>query len=196
MKATLIAAPLLALALSTLALSNPALSQSEAPTCADLVWAAQVLAANPDIAESCQGVYERRGTLYAKVNIELTRVRGNRLTFRPQHTDGSMGSPRSIAVPNSWRATIAGTDYRARDLLPGQELTVYIPEDRFALAVADEMLAEDAELELIGIEEAMTVTAMPSTASNLYAMIAAGLAFLGFAVLLTQRRRAMSPTRL
>lgn len=173
----------------TLAVTTPAFAQSEAPTCDDLVWAAQVLAANPDIAESCQGVYERGGQLFAKVDIELTRVRGNRLTFRPQHTNGSMGSPRSIVVPNSWRATLDGQDYRARDLLPGQELTVYIPEDRFALAVADEMLAEDAEMELIGIEEAMTVTTMPTTASNLYTILAAGAAFLGLGALLTRRRR-------
>lgn len=189
MKKILIAVPL------ALALSAPALSQSEAPTCDDLVWAAQVLAANPDVAESCQGVYQRRDTLYAKVNIELTRVRGNRLTFRSQHTDGSMGSPRSITVPNTWRATIAGRDYRARDLLPGQELTVYIPEDRFALAVADDMLADDAELELIGIEQAMSVTVMPSTASNLYAIIAAGMAFIGLGALLTRRRRAAAAVR-
>jgi LPXTG-motif cell wall-anchored protein len=179
----------------TLAMSTPAFAQSDAPTCGDLVWSAQVLAANPDIAESCQGVYERGGQLYAKVSIELQRVRGNRLTFRPKHMDGSMGSPRSIVVDNAWRATIDGREYRARDLLAGQELSVYIPEDRFALAVADDMLAEDAEIELIGIEEAMTVTAMPTTASNLYTVLAGGLAFLGLGAFLTRRRKARIAVR-
>lgn len=178
-----------------LAVSAPASAQGNAPTCGDLVWAAQVLAANPDIGQSCQGVYERGGRLFAKIDIELTRVRGNRLTFRPRHTDGTRGERRSIAVPGSWRATIDGREYRARDLQPGQELTVYIPEDRFALAVADESLPEDDALELIAIEEAATVTAMPKTASKLYAIIAAGLACLLIGALLTGRRRTEAAAR-
>lgn len=168
-----------------LTLSTQALAQ-DAPTCDDLVWSAQVLSANPDMALSCQGVYARNDELYAKVTIELTRVRGNRLTFRPQHTDGTQGAQRSITVPNSWRANIEGRTYRAGELLPGQELNVYIPEDRFALAVDDG--AFDGDEELISIEEA-TVVAMPKTASPLYAVLGAGLAFLGLGFAMTAQRR-------
>jgi hypothetical protein len=179
--------------------SSGARAQGGAPGCDDLVWSAQVLAANPDIRDACQGVYRRGDELFAKVEIELTRVRGNRLTFRPQHTDGSEGKPRSIAVPNSWRATIEGREYRARDLLPGQRLSVYIPEDRFALALADELTADDAadaELELIAIEEAAVVSAMPTTASQLPTILAGGaaLTLLGLA-LMAQRRRAVQRVR-
>ncbi|EAQ96725.1 hypothetical protein [Congregibacter litoralis] len=168
-----------------LALSGHLMAQ-EAPGCDDLVWSAQVLAANPDIALSCQGVYARNDELYAKVIIELTRVRGNRLSFRPRHTDGSQGAQRSITVDSSWRANIQGRDYRASELLPGQELSVYIPEDRFALAVDDG--AFDGDETLINIEEATVVT-MPKTASPLYAALAAGVAFLGLGVAMTTRRR-------
>lgn len=169
-----------------LALSGQALAQEPAPTCDDLVWSAQVLAANPDIAMSCQGVYARNGELYAKVTIELTRVRGNRLTFRPQHTDGSKGAQRSINVSSSWRADIEGRKYRAGELLPGQELSVYMPEDRFALAVHDG--AFDGDEELITIEEA-AVVAMPKTASPVYAALGAGLALLAMGFVMTTRRR-------
>ncbi|WOJ92102.1 hypothetical protein R0135_09915 [Congregibacter variabilis] len=167
-------------------LSGQALAQDSAPTCDDLVWSAQVLAANPDIALSCQGVYARNNELYAKVTIELTRVRGNRLTFRPQHTDGSQGTRRSITVSSSWRADINGRKYRASELLPGQELSVYIPEDRFALAVHDG--AFDGDEELISIEAA-TVVAMPKTASAMYTVLTAGLAFIALGFGMTTRRR-------
>ncbi|MEO1078606.1 MAG: hypothetical protein AAFY29_03555 [Pseudomonadota bacterium] len=136
---------------------NLAQAQGSAPTCDDLVWSAQVLAENPDIRKSCQGVYQRGDDLFAKVTIEVTRVSGNRLGFRPQHLDGSMGKPRSISVPSTWRARLDGQEYRARDLMPGQRLNVYVPEDRFALAMENEKLMSDEELELFEIEGATLV---------------------------------------
>jgi hypothetical protein len=41
-----------------------------APMCADFNWSADALAANPDIAKTCQAVYEKGGKLYAKASIE------------------------------------------------------------------------------------------------------------------------------
>ena len=54
----------------------------DTPTCADLNWSAEVLAANPDIGKTCEAVYEKDGKLYAKARIEVVRVRGNRMTFQ------------------------------------------------------------------------------------------------------------------
>jgi len=112
-------------------------AQRTVPTCADLAWSAQVRAENPDITEACQGVYQRGDDYFAKITIEITRVNGDRLTFRPRHVDGSLGRTRSIIVPNSWRARIGGREYRAAELMPGQELSVYIPEDRFAISLGN-----------------------------------------------------------
>ena len=83
---------------------------------------------NPDIGQSCQSVYEKGGALYAKVVIEVVRVRGNRMTFRPVHTDGTMGDSRSVQLDSSWRADIGGRSYRASDLMRGQQLNTYIPQ--------------------------------------------------------------------
>jgi len=173
-------------ALVGVALTTQAFAQDLSPSCDDLVWSAQVIAVNPDIGLSCQGVYQRNDELYAKLTIELTRVRGNRLTFRPQHVDGSFGTQRSITVSNSWRADIQGRKYRANELIPGQELSVYVPEDRFALAVHDGDF--DGDEELIDIEDPMVVT-MPKTASSLYAVLAAGLALLCLGGVITAQRR-------
>jgi hypothetical protein len=161
-------------------------AQDPSPRCDELVWSAQVLAANPDIQKSCQGVYERNNELYAKVTIEVIRVRGNRITFRPEHTDGSTGAPRTITVNQSWRANIAGRNYRASELLPGQELNVFIPEDRFALAIDDGTFDGDQEMYLI---EDAAVVAMPKTASPLYTMIGVGLSCIGLGGIMSYRRR-------
>jgi hypothetical protein len=122
---------------------------TRAPTCDDLNWSALVLAANPDIRESCLGVYVLGDTYYARSRIELVRIRGNALTFRPQHRDGSFGKARRITVPPDWRVTVGGHRYGPRDLSPGQQLDVFLPEDRFALGVPG---ASDAGPALLPIE--------------------------------------------
>ena len=113
MKKKMVVAMGMALALSTgsVMAQNAATADMAAdtsPTCADLNWSAEVLAMNPDIAESCQGVFEKDGSLYAKVTIEVVRVRGNRMTFRPMHTDGTKGDSRGVSLANDWRAEIGG----------------------------------------------------------------------------------------
>ena len=193
MKKKMVVAMGMALALSTgsVMAQNAAtadLAADTSPTCADLNWSAEVLAMNPDIAESCQGVFEKDGSLYAKVTIEVVRVRGNRMTFRPMHTDGTKGDSRGVSLANDWRAEIGGRQYRASDLMRGQQLNVYLPEDRFALAIADADGPDEADIMMIEEE----VVEMPTTASPLFLFGLAGGAFLALGGLLTGLRRRLS----
>ena len=184
MQKKLVVAMGMALALS----AGSVTAQDAAPTCADLNWSADVLAANPDIGASCSAVYEKDGKLYAKVTVEVIRVRGNRMTFRPLHTDGTMGDSRSVQLDSSWRAEIGGRQYRASDLMRGQQLNVYIPEDRFALAIEDADGPDEADIVMIEDE----VVEMPTTASPLFLVGLAGGAFLALGGLLSGIRRRLS----
>ena len=121
--------------LALLTTSALAAALERVPECDDLNWSAQVIAANPDISRSCLGVYVRNNKYFAKSQIEVVRINGYSLTFRPLRRDGSLGKPRRVTVPTSWRAQIDGVSYRAADLFAGQRLNVYIPEDRFALTI-------------------------------------------------------------
>ena len=160
--------------------------ESTTVTCADLNWSAQVLEKNPDIAAMCQTVYEKDGRFYAKTSIEVVRVRGNTMTFRPISTSGSLGDSRSVTLDSSWRANIAGREYRAGDLSRGQKLNVYLPEDRFVLSIGD----DDALVnEMVPIEEA---TVMPTTASPLFLAGLAGGALLMLGSLLGRIRRRLA----
>lgn len=180
--------PLVAVTGMMVALTASGPAAAQAPTCDDIEWAGSVTAEYPDIAQACQGVYERDGKLYAKAEVEVQRVRGNRITFRPLHTDGSKGSSHSVLVPSSWRANIAGVDYRASDLVSGQELDVFIPSDRWALAVHEEEPPPEVEIVVIEIEE-VEVAAMPTTASPLFLFGLAGASLLSLGGLLTAWRR-------
>ena len=176
----------MAAALSSGSLLAATAVESTTVTCADLNWSAEVLAANPDVGAMCQTVYERDGRLFAKTSIEVVRVRGNTMTFRPLHIDGTKGDSRSVTLDSSWRAKIAGREYRASDLMRGQNLNVYLPEDRFALAIEDEEL-DDADFMVI--EDA---TEMPTTASPLFLVGLAGGAFLALGGLLSSIRRRLA----
>ncbi|KGE02793.1 hypothetical protein [Pseudohaliea rubra] len=117
---------------------TPTLAQrGRAPTCDDLVWSAAALAANPDVARLCQGVYVKGDTYYAKATMRVSQINGNRITFLPHYRDGGLGKARSVNVPTGWRVAIDGEELGVRDLVKGQELTVFLPQDRFAIAVGD-----------------------------------------------------------
>jgi hypothetical protein len=117
-----------------------------AVTCAELNWSPQVLAANPDIALACRGVFEKDDILYAQALIEVVRVKGNIMTFRTQRTDGSLGKLRTVNLKQGWRVQLDGREYRASDLLPGQQLRVYMPQDKFGLALEDDDGPDAAEV--------------------------------------------------
>tara|TARA_R110002110_G_scaffold406421_1_gene626263 strand:- start:64189 stop:64722 length:534 start_codon:yes stop_codon:yes gene_type:complete len=174
----------MALALSAGQLMAAKAVQSTAVTCADLNWSAEVLAANPDIGQACETVYEKDGKLYAKTSVEVVRVRGDRMTFRLLHTDGTKSESRSITLKPSWRATIEGRQYRASDLSRGQVLDVFLPEDRFALAIGED---EIYITEIIIIEE--EVIEMPTTASPLFLLGLAGGSLLALGGMFSALRR-------
>lgn len=178
----------MALSLSAGSLMAQDKAVSDSVTCADLNWSAEVLALNPDIAAMCQAVYEKDGNLYAKASIEVVRVRGNRMTFRPIHTDGTLGDSRSVQLDSAWRAEIGGRSYRASDLMRGQQLNVYLPEDRFALAISDSDGPDEADMVVIEEE----VVEMPTTASPLFLVGAVGGALLALGGMLSGIRRRLS----
>lgn len=138
------------LALALAAVSATAADRPRgAVQCADLKWSAEVLAANPDIASACQGVFEKDGVLYAKATIEVVRVLGNTLRFRTLLSDGSMGKRRSVDLDSYWRVSIDGREYRLSDLSAGQRLNIYLPEDRFALSVLGSNVPEASAIETV-----------------------------------------------
>lgn len=126
----------IALALALLAAARaPAADERGAVSCEQLNWSPQVLAANPDIGRACRGVFQKDDVLYALAKIEVVRAQANTLRFRTLRTDGSKGPQRSIKLPPDFRVVLDGRKYRIGELLPGQELNVFLPEDRFALVL-------------------------------------------------------------
>ena len=165
-------------------------SSANAATCEDVTLGYDLTAQYPDIAMACQEIVERDGTEYMKTKVELVRApRGNTATFRFMHADGSEGPSYSATLDPSWRANIAGRDYRLRDLAAGQELSVYIPSDRWAVHVeADDVL--DDMIAPVAVMAAEPEPMLPSTAGNmpLFALFGS-LALIGAGAIRLSRRR-------
>ena len=125
---------LLTSALFLSAFSTSALAQDEdgtGLTCADIEFNADIVARAPNINKACRDVVELDGSKYAKIMIELERVAGSKAWFRIMYPDGTSGSRHTTRVDSDWRATIQGRDYRMSQLASGQELSIYMPSDRW-----------------------------------------------------------------
>jgi LPXTG-motif cell wall-anchored protein len=124
------------------------------------------------------------------MNVEVLNSTSGRLTFRFKNNDGSFGPTHSVRPPSDWRANIAGRSLRARDLTRGQELSVYLPSDRWeAHVTTTDMVVETFSLIIITRAEAEPMM-LPSTASNmpLFALFGV-LALLGAGMIRVKRHQ-------
>jgi hypothetical protein len=155
-------------------------------SCGDIEWSSVVTDEYPSIADACDDVVVKDGKMYARIEVEVLRVRGRTLTFRIMNNDGTSGGAYTQTVDADWRAKIGGRDYRPRELSRGQMLNVYMPHDRWAIIHED----DDGPDELDAVE----VTAapmLPETASPLFLFGIGGAALMSLgAVLGLVRRRA------
>jgi hypothetical protein len=108
----------------------------DAPSCADLSWQKQIVARYPNIAAACQEVVVSNSVRYARFTGELVRAnRDGSVSFDFKDRDGrSLGKATTLQPAESQRAMIEGHAYRLSELRPGQQLSVYVPETRLAVA--------------------------------------------------------------
>jgi len=167
--------------------------------CTDINFAPVITDQFPNAQARCWDVVTKSsGEQFAKFKVELVRTRNNSATFRFIGPDGSQGQTHSVDLDPSWRANIQGRDYRIRDLTRGQELTIYIPSDRWAAHVATDdasvAAATAAGATAILAEDTMDYgssgSSLPATASAmpLFALLGGGALFAAFLVRTFRRR--------
>jgi LPXTG-motif cell wall-anchored protein len=163
-------------------------------SCEELEFDEAILEEFPRAQEYCMDVAEREGKPYAHFIAEVERVRGNTVSVRFKTPDGELGEAVAFTPPSDFRVQIDGRGYTVRQLERGQELDVWVPEDRWHLATHDtaEDLETATELAAFEIEEPETSerTTLPATASPwpTLALLGGGLMLLAAALRLRRRR--------
>ena len=177
---------LLAGACISLLFGQFALAQEEL-SCSEIEWSSMVTDEYPSIADACDAVVEKNGKKFARIEVEIQRVRGRTLTFKILNNDGSSGGSYSQTVDTGWRARIGGRSYRPSDLFRGQQLNVYMPHDRWAVIPEDE--DGPAETEAVAL---VAAPMLPTTASPLPLFGLLGAGFMALAAGLGVIRRRVS----
>jgi hypothetical protein len=163
------------------------LALAQDTSCSDIEWSSNITSEYPNIANACDAVVEKNGNKFARVEVEIQRVRGRTLTFKIINNDGTSGGSYTQTVDTGWRAKIAGRSYRPSELFRGQELNVYIPSDRWAVIAMD-----DDGPDMADAVEIMAAPELPKTAGVLPLFGLFGAGFMALAAGLGVIRRRMS----
>ena len=172
-------------------------AQAADPACADLKFTADVVAQFPNANEFCNEVAVRDGKEYALFKGEVRRVKGGTVYMRFKRPEGTYGETVSFTPPASFRVKIDGRSYTIRNLNPGQELSVWVPEDAWVLAQEESAadLVGAATVSTVAIEKGddegyVAAATLPRTASYwpLVAALGSGLVGLGFLIGWYRRR--------
>lgn len=145
--------------------------------CGDIVFTGDIARQFPNAKNACLDVITKEGQPYAHFAARITRVRGNTVEAEFKQPDGTYTRPISFTPDPNARIRIAGQSYRYRDLTRGQELDVYLPPDRWALAVPEEeeVFLTARTITLVELEEPSPgLAALPRTGSPLTAIALLG----------------------
>jgi hypothetical protein len=164
--------------------------------CPDIQFTGPIAREFPNASNACLGVVTREGRQFAHFQARVTNVRGNTVEAEFKMPDGTYGRPIAVTPDPESRVRIAGRTYRFRDLSRGQELDVYLPPDRWEIAVASDPAVDFAAAPTVTTfavaqpAPAVAASTLPRTASPLPLLGALGglLTVLGFAVAGIRRR--------
>jgi hypothetical protein len=101
---------------------------AQAVSCSDVIWSAEMLESNPNIANACQEVVDKRGTQAVKLHARVVRQSVNSTVVQWQLPDGSWSSAERRYPARGATAEIQGQTVRISDMAPRQEVNVYVPQ--------------------------------------------------------------------
>ena len=96
-------------------------------SCSDVVWGAEILADNPNIADACLEVVDKRGTYAVKMTARIVRQSVNSTIVQWQMPDGSWSSAQRRYPARGATAELEGKEVRISDLVERQVVNVYLP---------------------------------------------------------------------
>ncbi|MFC1740347.1 hypothetical protein ACFL0N_02565 [Pseudomonadota bacterium] len=165
---------------------------AQAATCSDVIWGAEMLESNPNVAPACLDVVDKRGTMAVKLTARVVRQGVNSTIVQWQMPDGSWSASERRFPERGATAEIGGQSVRIAELAPRQEVNVYIPmTGNWSLpAPAPVAAAAPAPAPAPAPEPEPEPEALPTTATQipLFALLGGLLILLGGAVSFARTR--------
>ena len=186
---------LLAVATSAiLAVGGAALAQDEL-TCRDLQFHERIMEALPQANDACREVVMKDGRPFARFNATIVSNRGGAVRAKFKKAGGGYTDVYTFHPDQSNRLRLGGQNVRWWDVASGQQLDIFLPPDRFEIAVHDDPVEDFANTEVVITTVVITTApqALPGTASilPLLGILGAGLLALGLG--LGHLRRKLVP---
>ena len=176
--------PKLCLVLAVLLSASAANAQeTSALTCADFRPTPEALERFPNLAGACEAIVERDGELYAKFTAVVRRVRGSNVTLHLPAT----GNTFTTRPETSMFVEADGRKMRARNVVRGQNIRIYLAVSQFGKPDIDEVAFVTQEDVIVEVPAEM-VAALPTTASPWPGIALAGLLLLSAGYVMRRRR--------
>lgn len=123
-----------AILLASISWSSLGSAQQEA-TCDNIEFSAEIKERFPNAQAACVGIVERNGKQYAHFQARIVDVRGGQVEAQFRAPDGTYSRTIAFNPPADARVRIEGRSYRYSELSKDQELDVYLPPDRWEVAL-------------------------------------------------------------
>jgi hypothetical protein len=104
-------------------------------SCKDFIPTQEARERFPDLAGACEGVVERDGELYGIFRAEVRRVHGNNVTLHLPATDHTF----TVKPDPAMRVKIGNRMIRPRDLMPQDEINIYLSAGEFSKPDVEEI---------------------------------------------------------
>jgi hypothetical protein len=162
--------------------------------CSDIDFSSEIEQRFPRAQEACIDIVEQNGRQYAHFQAEIVDVRGNEVRAKFRAPDGTYSDTITFTPPAEARVRIDNRSYRYSQLSQGQELDVYLPPDRWEIAVHDDPVSDFATAQTVTTvplsePEEERVARLPSTASVLPLLACLGLALLSLGAVVAKLGR-------
>jgi len=164
---------------------------AQAATCSDVIWSAELLESNPNIAPACLDVVEKGGTTAVKLTARVVRQGVNSTVVQWQQPDGSWSASERRFPERGATAEIGGQTARISELAPRQVVNVYIPmAGNWSLPAPAAAAPAPAPAPVAAPAPEPEPVALPTTATQvpLFALLGGLLILLGGAVSFARTR--------
>ncbi|MCL7971433.1 MAG: hypothetical protein M8866_04955 [marine benthic group bacterium] len=136
------------------------LSAQEA-TCDDIGFDEQAVAAYPMVREACLDIIEHEGVRYAHIQALVHREGPPSMLLRFKHRDGTWGPATLVTPQPGFQVILDGQPVDVNSVQRGRELSIYLPEGRWEVAMSDADELTIAEAAFAPIEFEVTAEELP-----------------------------------